>query len=122
MEKFKRKNQDEEMKIISEKNQQYEEDAKHRIEKLSSDIKILKQFIRENTYKVEDLKKELENREKKYEEDCAILSLHEAQELLFNNKEKGKKVIKAGEEKQYFIKKEKIRQLKQELHKTYQEE
>ena len=120
IEKNKRRNQDEEMKIISEKNLRFEEEVKKSIQRLSTDIKSLKHFIRESTNKLEALKKQFNERTKKYEEESAAISLSEAQELLF--KEKTKKVIKPCEEAQYLVRKDKFRKLKQDLHKKYQED
>ena len=120
-ERNKKKVQEEEIKEISERNQRYEQEAKSSIKRLSHEIKSLKAKIRENTSKLDDLRAEFVAYNKKYEEDCAALSLMEAQELLFRDKDKGKKPVKINDEKQYFIKKERFRKMKQELHKNYQE-
>ena len=119
LEKFKKRIKDEEIKKISDRNALYEEEIKKKIRRLTEEIKGLKEFIRDTTEKLEIKKIEFEAFKKKYEEDSNNLSFLEAQELL--SKDKGKKVIKPGEEKDYFIKKEKLRQIKQELHKNYQE-
>lgn len=119
-ERFKKKVKDEEIKEISGRNQRYEKESQARINKLVSEIKALKGFIRESAVKLEKLKEEFAGVNKKYEEDTAKLALVEAQELLFKDKE-GKKSLRTSDERQYFVKKEKIRQLKQDLHKTFQE-
>ena len=120
-ERNKKKVQDEEIIEISERNQRYEEEAKSGIKRLHSEIKSLKAQIRENTSKLENLHAEFAAHNKQYEDDCAAISLQEAQELLFRDKDKGKKPVKINDEKQYFMRKEKFRKMKQDLHKNYQE-
>ncbi|OMJ85578.1 hypothetical protein SteCoe_13053 [Stentor coeruleus] len=119
-ERLKRKALETETKGVSERNRQYEENIKFKMNRLAKEIENIKLFIREETEKYETLKKNLLEIEKNHEECLSVISLKEAEELLFNDKGK-KKVIKPGDESQYFIKKEKFRQQKQELHKNYQD-
>lgn len=119
-ERFKRKALESETKDISERNRQYEENIKFKMNRLAKEIENIKLYIREETEKYEILKKDLLDIEKNHEECLSAISLKEAEDLLFTDKGK-KKAIKPGDESQYFIKKEKFRQQKQELHKNYQE-
>lgn len=121
-ERFKKRVQDEEIKKISESNQDYERQVKDRIIRASKEIQGLKDFIHANTARLEELKKEKEDCDKAFEQKCTSFSTIEAHELMLRDKEKGRKSIKPSEEKEYFIKKEKLRQAKHEIHKKYQEE
>ncbi|OMJ80604.1 hypothetical protein SteCoe_19088 [Stentor coeruleus] len=121
-ERFKKRVQDEEIKKISERNQDYERQVNDRIIRASKEISGLKDFIRDNTAQLEQLKKEKEDCDKAFEQKCINFSTIEAHELMLRDKEKGRKSFKPSEEKEYFIKKEKLRQAKHEIHKKYQEE
>ncbi|OMJ91450.1 hypothetical protein SteCoe_6035 [Stentor coeruleus] len=121
VERFKRKTLEIETRQVSDRNKQYEDNIKAKMNKLTKDIEALKLYIRENTDNLEKLKNEYEEVEKQHEDSLSAISLKEAEELLFSDKGK-KKIIKPGDESQYFIKKEKFRQQKQELHKKYQED
>jgi hypothetical protein len=101
---------------LSERNIEYEEEVKDRIEKLKRALKNLKAFVYESQEKLVGMKREFEEAKKKNEEDSNALALLEAQELLFKDKTKKARI---QDETTYFIKKEKIRKLKQDLHKSY---
>jgi hypothetical protein len=119
IERLKRKALDAEIKKVSDQNREMENIIKAKIIKTTKEIEELKTFIRLNSERLEKMKKELNEINRKYEEDLNSIHLKEAQELLFD---KGKKkAIKPGEETLYLINKEKIRQMKQEVHKNYQE-
>ena len=121
VERFKKKVLDAEIQEISERNKKLEEEIKVKITTLNREIEGVKKYIRENTEKYENMKKDFTELNKKHEEELNALSLDEAHELLFVEKNK-KKTIRPGDESQYFIKKEKFRHLKQELHKNYQDD
>ena len=117
-EKLKKKVQEEEFKNLSSQNLEYESEIKDRIERLKRALKGLKSFIYESQSKLSELKNSFEEAKKKHEEDTNSLSLLEAQELLFKDKTKKNRI---QDEATYFIKKEKLRKMKQELHKAYLE-
>ena len=115
LEKLKRKALQAKAKLAYDKNTRVEEAIKAKILRITKELDELKIFVKENNEKYESLKKEFFEINKKHEEDLNGLSLREAEELLFDkNKKKG---LKPGEETQYLIKKERIRIMKQELHK-----
>lgn len=118
VEKFKKKVLDAEVQGVSERNKAHEANVKLRIAKLTQETRELKNYIKESSGKLEKCTKEYSELVKKHEEDVLTLGLKEAQELMFADKGK-KKVIKPGDESQYFIKKEKIRQMKQDLHQKF---
>ena len=121
VERFKKKILDAEILNISEKNKKYEASVKIKISRITQEIKEVKKYLQENSEKLEKIKKDFSEIMRKHEEELNALNLKEAQELLFVDKGK-KKLLKPGDESQYFIKKDKLRQLKQELHKKYQED
>ena len=118
MDKMKKKLQEEETKNLSEQNKEYELELKNRIERLKRDIKGLKSFIHDNSSKLKGLKESFEEAKKQHEEKSSSLALFEAQELLFKDKIKRSK---PQDEAAYFIKKEKLRKMKQDLHKSFLE-
>lgn len=118
MDKLKKRLQEEESKNISTQNKEYEADLKNRIERLKRDIKGLKIFIHDNSEKLITLKNSFEEAKKQHEDKSNSLAMFEAQELLFKDKVKRSK---PQDEAAYFIKKEKLRKMKQDLHKSFLE-
>ena len=121
VERLKKKSLDAESKRITEANLALELSVKGKIMKVANQLEGIKAYLRENLAKLEELKVSLEGVEAENEEKMHEIGLNEAQELLFSEKGK-KRTVRAGEESQYFIKKEKFRQAKQEIHKKYQDD
>jgi hypothetical protein len=96
-ERIKKKVKQEEIKKTSDLNTRHEIELKSQINKLAKEIKGLKDFIKENSQKLENAKKSFEEFTKNHEDESHSLALFEAEELLF--KDKNKKTIKPGEEK-----------------------
>lgn len=120
LEKYTKKKVDLESKQITETNLQRERNIKHKINAANKEMQHLKHLYNENMQKLEKYKKEYEDLHKNHEDNLGEISKQEAQELLLSDKGK-KKLLKPGEESRNFIKKEKLRQQKQEVHKKYQE-
>ena len=120
LEKYTKKKVENESKQITEDNLLKEQNIKHRINIINQEMQKLKAFHSENLQKLEKFIKEFEDLQKDHENSLGFISKQEAQELLLSEKGK-KKLIKPGEESRNFMKKEKLRQQKQEVHKKYQE-
>lgn len=121
-ERFKKKNLDEHFSRIAQRNQDHEEVIKRHMYKLKREIQDLKSSIETGVENLKEIQQKIVKLQKKHEERLRKIKQQETEDLLFNSKTKQKKVLKQGEESQYLIKKEKIRQIKQDYHKQFQEE
>jgi hypothetical protein len=120
LEKYTKKKVELESKQITEDNLLKERNIKHKINIMNQEMQQLKTLYNENLQKQEKFKKEFEELQKNHENSLGLISKQEAQELLLSEKGK-KKLLKPGEESRNYMKKEKLRQQKQEVHKKYQE-
>ena len=121
LERNKKKVVNEQLYKISKQNEGIEQNIKLNIFKLAKDIQESKTKIIKGKANLDSLKQEIIRIQKKHQENMKLLKLQEAEELLFKDKSKQKKYVKQGEEGQYLINKERMRLLRQEMHKDYQD-
>jgi hypothetical protein len=122
LERLKKKKVEIETKNISRGHQSIEENMKASIFKIHSEVAELKKQIRISSDNLKHSQEKLADIEKHHIKQLKLIKQQETEELLFVDKNKVKKTFKQGEEGQYLMFKERIRQVKQEIHKQYQEE
>ena len=122
LERFKKKTVDEQFKKVSKYNLEIEDSIKRRIIKITGEVHELKEYIKNTCEELADIQNEIKKLQKSHEERLRMMKQQEIEDLLFRDKAKNKKLSKQGEEGQYLINKERMRQLKHDSHKKFQED